>query len=267
MLIFSSGPSTTLRADPRNTHCAITSVPAYLTMEKLTHSRLLALPRELRDQVYHEVLLVDVDWDLRGAGHAHRPPVPPTTRCSLRVPWLNLRLACKQTNNELHAIMAEQKTKRHLAHTEAYSTHVLDVETNRWTLSTATWRRLPCPPEEAKGITVNINAVRAAWEYSGPGELLRSLWSILERTMWYGPRTTGPALPDHMHVQELIIRIDLGGVDTKKKASDYVKIATEIRGMCFLGLLHGCVDVVTVTDGTASRHFVPVSRKKLGLPE
>lgn len=120
----------------------------------------------------------------------------------------------------------------------------------------AIWRKIPCPPQHAQVLVMNITTTRGdgPWTEGGPASLARAVYQMLNHTCHNGPlMIRRHALRRHMQIKDLVINIDIGGVirpprsacntDPEYNYDQFVKCFQQISKA---GLLFGYVGSVKV---------------------
>ena len=182
---------------------------------------LLGLPTELRLRIYDFcihldplcVVLKDIQHTTSSNGTRAVLLPNPGLKLHRHVPWLNLRLTCRFIAAELESYISDAAFLKQRSN----RTYELDldvycndrpIKSNRLVI----WRSLPCPPEKAQFLVINVAAKRGAgpWTEGGAASLARALYQLLNHLFHKGPRLAGAKLERHMRIRELIINVDLG---------------------------------------------------------
>ena len=230
---------------------------------------LLGLPRELRDQIYGHVLMTKLKITFsKSGGMFERATFTLSEPGRFSLPWVNLSLACKTCHHDLQDYVEDNK-KRRSGPADDLRTYVMDITFNQGDLEVITWRHLPCTPAQAKIIIVNAKAPEQTsfGGDGGPGQPAYSLWYLLNNTLHYGPRMQHPALPEHMHVQELRMQLhQRNGNSHGRQTRAFEYIYSWMHTLLWPGFLFGYVDRLYVSIKQHTKELVVQSRGDCSVP-
>lgn len=245
---------------------------------------LLGLPPELRLKIYgfmchvdiNCTILQDIEHIFRRGAKAKLIPNP-EANLALSVPWINLPLTCRTICSELKSFMAGGP----FLSNEDNRIYVLELDVyndKTKAIRKAVWRKVPCPPEHAQILQMNIVTVTGdgPWTEGGPASLARAVYQMLNHTCHNGPRMVRRRpLPNHMQVKDLTINIDIGLI-IKPPRSDcntdpqfnYSQLVNGFQQISRAGLLFGYVGNIKVREVDKSdEHNIKVgSRPPAGVP-
>ncbi len=187
----------------------------------IPRASLLGLPAELRLKIYDFTLLADVDCRViddidhsKDSNGTHATLIPnPRADLALAIPWLNLLLTCRIISSELRSYLRESACLKH----NENRTYVLDLKVLGSQVQkprrTIIWRRIPCAPNEANCLVMNVSTrpEPGPWTEGGPASLARALHQVLNHTVHLGPRMVRDTLLEkHMELQDLLINVEIG---------------------------------------------------------
>lgn len=228
-----------------------------------TRATLLGLPAELRLRIYEYVCHLEIDCTIlnniehyMSRGIKARLILNQEANLRSNIPWINLSSTCKIIAAELKFFMLEasflnsQINRIYSLDLEVYNAQTQDA------VRKAIWRQIPCPPQHAQILVMNIatSSGFGPWTDGGPASLARAVYQMLNHTCHNGPRMIRRhELKSHMQVKDLIINIDIGGTirpprsacntDPEYNYSQFVKAFQQISKA---GLLFGYVGSIKV---------------------
>ncbi|KAF2094241.1 hypothetical protein NA57DRAFT_60873 [Rhizodiscina lignyota] len=182
-------------------------------MSSDNRASLLGLPRELRRQIYREVIGTEINCttvEYWKDGHFSQTGFrcTPQLKGPLQLPWLNLLFTCKEIAAEMKALTSEAS----FLQSEENATYVLELDPSLGLR--ATWERIPCPPSDARYLVANVvfDDMRDGqfWGDGGPMPVVRKLYQTLNHFIHCGPRFDAQRpLPQKMHLREIHVNVHL----------------------------------------------------------
>lgn len=151
----------------------------------------MGLPPELRLKIYGYVchlnidstILEDIEHHCRRGTKATLIPNP-KANLNISIPWLSLLLSCRTVHSELKSFMVEGT----FLGNPLNRIYVLELEVynkdKKKAIRKAVWRKLPCPPEHAEILNINVvtRTGEGPWTEGGPASLARAIYQILNHT-------------------------------------------------------------------------------------
>ncbi|KAK6396347.1 hypothetical protein LTR65_009431 [Meristemomyces frigidus] len=238
-------------------------------------ANLLALPLELRLQIYDHVCLLDTDLEtnlpypaFRGAERTHN------------IPWLNLMLACRTIGTELRRHFRSFDLLDTEDERRAYVVDLLPTADGSC-LQQVLWRRIPCPPLQARRVKANLHGQHIErLQFAGrggPSLLLRGLYQTLNYFIHCGRLLDSDRpLPWHVHLREVVVVFQAGNshdeprviaLELPKWHQEFEELANFLAGAVHAGFLYGFVDKITLTYGADVRTWNVEWKERVGLRE
>jgi hypothetical protein len=182
---------------------------------------LLGLPTELRLKIYDLILQADVDClvvdDIHHSSDSNgtQARLIPNSKAifSSSIPWLNLLSTCHKIETELRSHVENASGKNTGNRTYVLELKVCNAYSSPVASRTVKWRRIPCPPNDARRLIIHVTKCcgPGPWTDGGSASLARAIYQILNHTVHLGPRMFRQSLlSKHMQLRELVINVDIG---------------------------------------------------------
>ena len=240
----------------------------------------LGLPVELRLRIYQCVVEIDVDHVVlpkittrEGRRHGYRAHFDPNEYTALitQLPWINLKKTCKIIEAELASFMSAKSFLDNRSNRE----YVLDLDLysdDRFEFVSATWRKVPCPPNHAQCITINVIDTAKAplttpegstWNRATFGSPYaagcRILFQLVNHICHNGPCIIRKhRLSKYMRVQEVAFNLwstsaPVGSGAPQFDSDEFINALTNVVQQ---GTFHGYVETVTINSARTCQPVV-----------
>lgn len=224
---------------------------------------LLGLPAELRLRIYQYVCHLEINCTIlnniehyMSRGIKARLILNQEANLGSNIPWINLSSTCRTIAAELKSYMLEAS----FLNDQMNRIYSLDFEVynaqSQEAIRKAIWRQIPCPPQHAQILVMNISTSSGfgPWTDGGPASLARAVYQMLNHTCHNGPRMIRRReLSKHMQVRDLIINIDIGGISRPPRSAcntdpeyNYSQFVKAFQQISRAGLLFGYVGNIKV---------------------
>lgn len=230
-----------------------------------THYRSLhCLPLEIRREIFRHIINGGIESTII-TGFSNRNAIR-ASHASLRLPWLQVMLACRQFAEDIAQMVGVSKSRSPSTSFRTYELH-LENQGNSSHLGQVTWLRIPCPPNCVRVLDVTLDYqsdMVTFWGDGGPAPILQHLYHLLNLFLHCGP-LLNPArrLQRDVKLQKLVLRFDPPRREWVAPGVwlPFISLSRYVERLCETGVLYEYVDIVVVHECGETRELsVPFVR-------